>query len=194
VPPTPPPLVSDKDSPERSADALASRVAAAFREANHRVFEAARANPSARGMGCTAEAVLIDGGLAIVGHVGDSRVYRSRRGKLTQVTRDHTLVSRLVEFGQITEKEAETHPRRSELHQAVGGRPEVYPDVYCMILEPGDWLVVCSDGLSNQTSAEVIQTVLREAKNAERAARRLINMVLLDGAQDNVSLAVVRAS
>jgi serine/threonine protein phosphatase PrpC len=194
LPPTPLPLTVDKNSPERSADAHASRVAEALREANHRIFQAACDNPSARGMGCTSEVVLVDGRLAIVGHVGDSRVYRMRRGKLVQVTRDHTLVNRLVELGQITEKEAETHPRRSELHQAVGGRPEVYPDVYCVTLEPGDWLVVCSDGLSNQASLEVIQAALRESKNAEQAARRLINAVLLDGAQDNVSVAVVRAA
>lgn len=194
LPPTPPPSDCEKESAERSSDTHAARVAAALREANRRVFETARENPSARGMGCTAEVVVIDGGMAVVGHVGDSRVYRMRRGKLTQVTRDHTLVSRLIEFGQITEKEAETHPRRSELQQAIGGRPEVYPDVYGVTLEPGDWIVVCSDGLSNQVSLETLQAVLRDAKNAERAARRLVNMVLADGAQDNVSVAVVRAA
>ena len=112
-------------------------------------------------MGCTAEVVLIDGSTAVVGHVGDSRVYRMRGGKLVQITRDHTLVGRLVELGQITKAEAEIHPRRSELHEAIGGRPDVYPDVYSVALEPGDWMVVCSDGLSNQVSLDAIQGVLR---------------------------------
>jgi serine/threonine protein phosphatase PrpC len=182
------------DSPERTAEVYAERVTTALREANRQVFEAARANSAARGMGCTTEVVLVDGGLAVVGHVGDSRVYRMRRGKLTQVTRDHTIVSRLVELGQITEEEAEMHPRRSELHQATGGRPEVYPDVYAMTLEPGDWLLVCSDGLSNQTPPEMMQAVLREARSAERAARRFVNMALADGALDNVTVAVVRCA
>jgi len=184
----------DKEAEPRSADGYAERVANALREANRRVFEAAHANPGTRGMGCTAEVILVDGNLALVGHVGDSRVYRMKKGKLAQVTKDHTVIARLVELGQLTEEEAEHHPRRSELQQAIGGRPEVYPDVYAMILEPGDWILACSDGLSNQIGLDVMQGVLRETKNAERAARRLINMALFDGAQDNVTVAVVRAS
>ena len=117
-----------------------------------------------------------------------------RRSKLSQVTRDQTIVGRMVELGQLTEKEAETHPRRSELQQAIGGRPDVYPDIYSVTLEPGDWLLVCSDGLSNQISLAAMQAVFRESRNAERAARRLVNMALADGAMDNVSVAVVRVS
>lgn len=185
---------SDKGDAPRSPDGYAERVANALREANRRVFESAHAHPSSRGMGCTAEVLLVDGNIAIVGHVGDSRVYRMRKGKLSQVTKDHTVIARLVELGQLTEEEAEHHPRRSELQQAIGGRPEVYPDVYAMVLEPGDWILACSDGLSNQIGLDVMQGVLRETKNAERAARRLINMALFDGAQDNVTVAVIRAS
>lgn len=184
--------ITDAESPERTADAHAERVTAALREANRRVYEAAGDHQDARGMGCTAEVVLIDGPTAVVGHVGDSRVYRLRGGRLTQITRDHTTVSRLVELGQLTEEEAEVHPRRSELHQAIGGRPEVYPDVYAIALTSGDWLIVCSDGLSNQVSAPEIQEVLRDARSAERAARRLVNRALDAGALDNVTVAVAR--
>jgi serine/threonine protein phosphatase PrpC len=195
APPLPPnPVAADTESPDRTADAHAERVRAALVEANRRVSEAAAANPAARGMGCTAEVVLVDGGTAVLGHVGDSRVYRLRRGKLSQITRDHTVVARLVELGQLTEAEGEAHPRRSELQQAIGGRPEIYPDVYSVALEPGDWLLVCSDGLSNQVPANAIQGVLREARNAERAARRLVNLALADWALDNVTVAVVRVS
>lgn len=184
----------EKEIADRSADGYAERVASALREANRRVFEMAHAHPSSRGMGCTAEVILVDGNLTLVGHVGDSRVYRMKKGKLLQVTKDHTVIARLVELGQLSEEEAEHHPRRSELQQAIGGRPEVYPDVYAMSLEPGDWILACSDGLSNQIGLEVMESVLREAKNAERAARRLINMALFEGAQDNVTVAVIRAS
>ncbi|MBO0698130.1 MAG: protein phosphatase 2C domain-containing protein, partial [Zavarzinella sp.] len=192
--PVPAPVATDTESPERTADAHAERVRAALVEANRRVAEAAQAHPGTRGMGCTAEVVLIDGGTAVLGHVGDSRVYRMRRGKLSQVTRDHTVVARLVELGQLTEAEGETHPRRSELQQAIGGRPDLYPDVYSVALEPGDWLLVCSDGLSNQVPANTIQGVLREARNAEQAARRLVNVALAEWALDNVTVAVVRVS
>jgi serine/threonine protein phosphatase PrpC len=183
-----------KETAERTAEVYAERINSALREANRRIFETARAHPGARGMGCTAEVVLIDGPIAVVGHVGDSRVYRMRGGKITQVTRDQTVVARLVELGQITEEEAESHPRRSELQQAVGGRPEVYPDVYAMSLAPGDWLVVCTDGLSNQIPIDSMQAVLRESRNAEKAARRLVNMALAEGAADNVTVAVIRLS
>ncbi|HKB01534.1 MAG TPA: protein phosphatase 2C domain-containing protein, partial [Gemmataceae bacterium] len=192
--PPPLPVHADTEAPERTTDALAERVRAALVEANRQVFEAAHAHPDARGMGCTAEVVLVDGRTAILGHVGDSRVYRMRRGKLGQVTRDQTVVARLVELGQLTESEAETHPRRSELQQAIGGRPDIYPEVYSVALAPGDWLLVCSDGLSNQVPGEAIQAVLREARNAERAARRLVNLTLAEGALDNVTVAVVRVS
>jgi len=192
----PPPEVERPatETAERTAEVYAERINSALREANRRIFETARAHPGARGMGCTAEVVLIDGSIAVIGHVGDSRVYRMRGGKITQVTRDQTVVARLVELGQITEAEAESHPRRSELQQAVGGRPEVYPDVYAMTLAPGDWLVVCTDGLSNQISLDSIQAVLRESRNAEKAARRLVNMALAEGAADNVTVAVIRLS
>lgn len=191
VPPVPvPDAPADREATDRSPEAHGERVVGALREANRRVFETSRANPGTRGMGCTAEVVLIDGGQAVIGHVGDSRVYRMRRGKLIQLTKDHTLVSRLIEQGLLTEKEAETHPRRSELSQAVGGRPEVYPDVLVLTVEPGDWLLVCSDGLSNQVPLEAMQTALRESKTAERAARRLVNTALAAGALDNVTVAV----
>jgi PPM family protein phosphatase len=184
----------DRDSPERTPDAHAERVAEALREANRQVYGAARGGHGGRGMGCTAEVILIDGATAVIGHVGDSRVYRMRRGKLAQITRDQTVVGRLIEIGQLTEEEAESHPRRSELQQAIGGRPEVYPDIYSLALEPGDWLLACSDGLSNQTPVEVIEAVLRESRTAEKAARRLINQALVNDATDNVTVAVVRVS
>jgi serine/threonine protein phosphatase PrpC len=197
-PPGPPPVVpqftADPESEERTIDAHAERVSAALREANRRVNAVADAHHGSRGMGCTAEVVLVDGGTAVVGHVGDSRVYRMRRGKLIQVTRDHTLVSRLMELGQLTEAEAEIHPRRSELHQAIGGRPDVHPDIFTVTLEPGDWLLVCTDGLTNQVTTEAIQGVLDEARNAERAARRLVNLALYEGAIDNVTVAVIRVA
>jgi PPM family protein phosphatase len=138
--------------------------------------------------------VLIDGPTAVIGHVGDSRVYHQRRGKLTLVTQDQTFVGRLLVLGQLTPEEAEVHPRRAELQQAVGGRAELYPDTHVIGLEPGDWLLVCSDGLSNQVPMPTIEGVLHDARSAERAARRLVNLALADGAGDNLTVAVVRVS
>jgi serine/threonine protein phosphatase PrpC len=168
-------------------------VLEALKEANCAVFEEARKDNKHRGMGCTAEVLLVDGKQVFIGHVGDSRTYLLRHGRLSQVTRDQTLVSQLVALGQLTEAEAELHPQRSELQQAIGGRRDVYPDQYFLTLEEGDWLLVCSDGVSNQLKGPEIVSVMQSAGSAEKAARRLVNHAILAGAFDNVSVVVIRA-
>jgi serine/threonine protein phosphatase PrpC len=169
---------------------------AALREANRQVHAAARAPGSRRrGMGCTAEAVYVDGRHVVVGHVGDSRTYHLHEGRLIQMTRDQTLVNRLVELGTLTEEEAEHHPRRNELQQAIGGQPDVEPALYSSLLTPGDWVVVCSDGLSNHVGpGDLKQMLLSEAQSAEIAARRLVNLANIEGATDNATVVVIRAT
>jgi protein phosphatase len=169
----------------------------ALKHANKEVYTAGRTpGRGKRGMGCTAEAVYIDSRHVIAGHVGDSRVYHVHRGRLIQLTRDQTLVNRLVELGQLTAAEAEDHPRKNELQQAIGGQPDVNPGLYSGKLMRGDWVLVCSDGLTNHISNKELETMLtREAANsAEEAARRLLNLVNLRGATDNATIVVVRAS
>lgn len=184
------------DAPDTGGDALGafwqSRIIEALKEANRRVLTAAQEDPAARGMGCTAEVVVLDGRRAIVGHVGDSRVYHLRGREIKQLTRDHTIVNRWVEMGDLTPEEAEVHPRRSELHQAIGGREDVDPDVMQVRLRPGDWLLVSSDGLTTQLTVETIQAILEQSRSAEQAARRLVNRALVEGAIDNVTVAVLR--
>jgi protein phosphatase len=169
---------------------------AALREANRLVFQTSRAPGSKRrGMGCTAEVVYVDGRNVIVGHVGDSRTYHLHEGQLIQLTRDQTLVNRLVELGTLSAEEAETHPRRNELQQAIGGQPDVEPGLYHGTLTAGDWVLVCSDGLTNHVSAKDLhQMLLSEAMSAEMAARRLINLTLIEGATDNVTVVAIRAT
>ena len=164
----------------------------AMREVNRRIYNAAREGFGVQGMGCTAEVVLIEDDQLHIGHVGDSRVYLFRQGKLMQLTRDQTLVQRLVELGRITPEEAETHPRRAELQQALGGRPEVEPDLIYASLRTNDWLLICSDGLTNAVKPEQIAKELETARATEAAARRLINRANLANANDNVSLVLVR--
>jgi serine/threonine protein phosphatase PrpC len=169
----------------------------ALKHANKEVHTASRTpGKGKRGMGCTAECVYIDSRNVIAGHVGDSRVYHLHRGRLIQLTRDQTLVNRLVELGQLTAAEAEDHPRKNELQQAIGGQPDVNPGTYSGKLVRGDWVLVCSDGLTNHINNKELETMLtREAANsAEDAARRLLNLVNLRGATDNATIVVVRAS
>jgi protein phosphatase len=168
---------------------------AALKDANRHVYTAARSGIGRRGMGCTSEVVFVNGRHVIIGHVGDSRTYHLHQGKMIQVTRDQTLVNRLVELGTLTPEEAETHPRRSELQQAIGGHPDVDPALYHSPLKPGDWVVVCSDGISNHISADELKQMLQsEATSAEMAARRLVNFVNIKGATDNATVVVIRAT
>jgi protein phosphatase len=179
------PAGSPADARRRVSDALA--------EANRCVFQAAREAAARHGMGCTAEVVYLGGRQVVVGHVGDSRTYHFHGGQLEQVTQDHTLVSRLVRLGELAPREAETHPRRGELERALGGRADVEPEVYSATLTPGDWVVVCTDGLTRKVPAPQIQDVLERSASAEQAARRLANRANQAGADDNVTVVVVRA-
>lgn len=169
-------------------------LGAALKEANRQVCAASRTS-GRRGMGCTAEAVFVSPRFIVVGHVGDSRTYHLRQGQMLQVTRDQTFVNRMVELGQLTPEQAETHPRRSELQQAIGGHFDIEPALYDSPLLPGDWVLICSDGVSNHVSADELKHMLQsEATSAEMAARRLVNFVNLKGATDNATLVVVRAT
>jgi serine/threonine protein phosphatase PrpC len=179
-----------------SIDACKKILAATLKQANKDVYTAARTpGKGKRGMGCTAECVYVDSRHVVVGHVGDSRTYHLHQGRLVQLTRDQTLVNRLVELGQLTPEEAEDHPRKNELQQAIGGQPDVDPGVYHGLLKRGDWVLVCSDGLTNHIpAADLTMMLTREAMSAEDAARRLMNLVNLRGATDNATIVVIRAT
>jgi serine/threonine protein phosphatase PrpC len=169
-------------------------LAAALQDANRQVYSAARSGLGSEGMGCTVEVVYVDGRHVVVGHVGDSRTYHLHEGRLIQLTQDQTWVHRMVELGAMTAQEALEHPRRSELQQAIGGRADVEPALYDRRLKPGDWVVVCSDGLTNHTAPDTLKEMLQSAPSAEWAARRLVNSVNLAGATDNATVVVIRAT
>lgn len=181
-------------APPIDVNAVKMAIKTALRDANKLVFQTSRMPGSKRrGMGCTAEVVYVDGRNVVVGHVGDSRTYHLHEGRLIQMTRDQTLVNRLVELGTLSAEEAETHPRRNELQQAIGGQPDVDPGLYSGKMSAGDWIVVCSDGLTNHVTAKDLQDMLQnEGTSAELVARRLVNLTLIEGATDNVTVVVVR--
>src|SRR5436305_13968459 len=145
-------------------------------------------------MGCTVEDLYVEGKNVVAGHVDDSRTYILTEGRLVQMTRDQTLVNRLVELGTLSAEEAEDHPRKNELQQAMGGQPDVDPGIYHARLKPGDFVLVCSDGLTNHIKDKVLEQFLKiEAVSAELAARRLVNLVNIEGATDNATVVIVRA-
>jgi serine/threonine protein phosphatase PrpC len=173
----------------------ASGIADAVRAANRAVWDEAQANPDFRGMGTTLTALALirdgDAERFAVANVGDSRVYRLRKGRMEQLTVDHNLVSELVAEGQIGPEEAETHPQRHVLTRALGVYPEVEVDV--LITEPGvgDRFLLCSDGLSREVPDPQIESVLRRLASPLDAASELVALARLHGGSDNITVVVV---
>ena len=164
---------------------------AAIQSGSAAVFGAAQADRERHGMGTTVVACLLVERRAIIGHVGDSRAYLLRDGRLQALTRDHTIVEELVIRGMITADEAERHPYKNVLSRNLGSRAETKVDITEVDLKPGDRLMLCSDGLYGYASAEAIQYVLGSGDAPEHVTRDLIELALRGGGGDNVSTIVI---
>jgi len=172
------------------ADALEpeERVSAIIQEANRRIYERARKDTQASGMGTTVTAALVGEESVSIGHVGDSRAYRLRGGRLEQLTDDHSLVADLVRGGRLTPEEADVHPQRSVITRALGTDAEVDVDAFTFEAEPGDVVLLCSDGLTTMLTDEEIVAIVGEAKSLERAAKQLVKAANRRGGEDNVTV------
>jgi PPM family protein phosphatase len=158
------------------------------------VFLAAQHQTERQGMGTTVVACLVvDPGHVVIGHVGDSRAYLLRGGRLQALTRDHTVVQELLNRGVLSAEEAERHPYKNVLSRNLGGRAETQVDTVEVALQPGDRLLLCSDGLYGFASGEAIQYLLGSGDAPEHVARDLIDLALRGGGGDNVSAVVIEA-
>jgi protein phosphatase len=162
--------------------------------ANRQIHELARADPSRAGMGTTTTAALLDAGAeeVAIGHVGDSRAYRLRGGRLEQLTRDHSLVEEMRRKGQITDAQAEEHPQRSIITRALGPEPEVEVDVQTAPAAPGDVFLLCSDGLTTMVSEERIAATLTHSASLREAVRTLVEEANRAGGRDNITALAFR--
>jgi serine/threonine protein phosphatase PrpC len=142
-------------------------------------------------MGCTLTAALARGARALVANVGDSRTYRLRQGKLSLVTQDHSIVARLVEQGLIQPEEVYTHFQRSMIYRSLGIQPSLDVDMFTLDLEPGERLLLCSDGLWEMVRDGMIEEVLLERYDPQQACDRLVELANLAGGEDNVSVIVL---
>lgn len=158
---------------------------------NEAVLANARENPELAGMGTTMTLVeLKDGNVAEFAHVGDSRAYLSREGELRQLTTDHTVVAEYVASGALSPEEAAVHPQRSALTRAVGLGDELEVDSFQERLEPGDRLLLCSDGVNAMITDDDIGQALG-AGSAEEAAWDLVERANRAGGYDNITVVVV---
>jgi protein phosphatase len=162
--------------------------------ANRTIHELARADPSRAGMGTTLTAAIVDavGEEVAIGHVGDSRAYRLRAGKLEQLTRDHSLVEEMRRKGQITDAQAEDHPQRSIITRALGPEAEVEPDLQTVAAAAGDVFLICSDGLTTMLGEEQIAKLLAGASSMTAAVRALIDEANRAGGRDNITALAFR--
>ncbi|MFO7777587.1 MAG: Stp1/IreP family PP2C-type Ser/Thr phosphatase [Nitriliruptoraceae bacterium] len=160
--------------------------------ANERVSQLAIENPDYRGMGTTLTAALVEGRRLHVAHVGDSRAYLLRDGYFSQLTDDHTLVQHLVDEGQITREEAARHPQRSVITRAIGVSEDVEVDSMSLELQPGDQVLLCSDGLSGVVEDNDIAGTLLEVEETDDAVDALIELANDAGGPDNITVLLLR--
>ncbi|WP_379153204.1 Stp1/IreP family PP2C-type Ser/Thr phosphatase [Paenibacillus sp. sgz5001063] len=178
--------------PDLPEEELQGALAAAIYEANSAVHNEASRDEKYHNMGTTVVTVLLNGPDGYIGHIGDSRAYLIKDGIAVQLTDDHTLVNELFKNGQISHEELDNHPRRNVLTRALGTDAEVTADLAPVHLSQGELLLLCSDGLSNFVSQEHLGKVagIHEISLEERADR-LLQLALLAGGGDNISVALL---
>jgi serine/threonine protein phosphatase PrpC len=164
-------------------------VAELIQEANRRVYQRSSQDAAVSGMGTTMTVALVEDGTVAFGHVGDSRAYLIRDGKLKQLTEDHSLVAELVRSGKLSPEEADTHPQRSVITRALGTDPDVDVDTFSVETKPDDLFMLCSDGLTSMVEDEVIlQTVEKNRNDLQSAAKALIRAANKGGGEDNITV------
>jgi len=147
--------------------------------------------PGLAGMGSTVVCAIVRDARVLVAHMGDSRAYRLRAGHLKQLTKDHSLVRLLLDSGDITADEAATHPARGRLTRNVGMDGEPLPQTRLLKLNPGDLLMLCTDGLTGMLDDQTIQSILRESVPLNLRCQKLISSANQAGGKDNVTMVLV---
>ncbi|HEV7987922.1 MAG TPA: Stp1/IreP family PP2C-type Ser/Thr phosphatase, partial [Candidatus Binataceae bacterium] len=174
----------------------ADMLTAALEEANSKIIEYVGSHPESRGMGSTGVCAIVTPADAAVAWVGDSRAYVLEGATLRQVTKDHSLVQRLVEIGQITAEEAHTHEHKNVITRSLGARPSgpAGAEALALKLKRGDKLMLCSDGLTAHVMDPEIRDILGRNADPFDAARELVVAANAGGGTDNISVIVVYAS
>ena len=175
------------------AKAATDALRAAVESANRTVVSQAKADPNLAGMGTTLTAVLLRGNRLHLAHVGDSRAYLLRDAEdINQLTTDHTLVEQLVQDGRLSRDEVSSHPQRSVITRAIGVDVDVDVDTLEQVLQPGDQVLLCSDGLSGPVSDAEIADLLLTEPDGQRAVDTLIQAANNAGGPDNITVVLLR--
>jgi len=172
---------------------IENSLKAAVRQANRAILSYGEEQSGARGLGCTVTSALVQDDHAFIVNVGDSRTYLYRASDgLTKVTRDHSVVASLVDAGIIQPDDIYTHPKRNQIYRSLGEKPFVEVDPFTVQLQPGDKLLLCSDGLWDMVRDPEIKHVLETpTSDPQQTGNNLITAALNGGGEDNVSVIVV---
>lgn len=169
-----------------------NRVVTGIKLSNRRIFEAASADAKLKGMGTTIVVTFFVNETCYIGHVGDSRVYRFRDGKLTQLTEDHSLLNDYIKMRQLTPEEIEAFPHKNVIVRALGMKATVQVDIMHENPQSGDVYLLCSDGLSGMISDDQMAHILAEEDDLDAGCERLIEMANEHGGTDNITVILVR--
>ena len=175
---------------EDSAESVRERMRYAMNQASSAIRREAQIHPIHSGMGTTMVALIVENSRAYIGHVGDSRAYLFRLGSLTRLTRDHTVVQQEIDAGRLTPELARVVPHKNMLTQSVGCHGPVEPDTSVHIVQDGDLILLCSDGLTDPLDDEQLRGIIAARVYAD-LAEELVEQALAHGTEDNVTAVVV---
>jgi protein phosphatase len=158
---------------------------------NEEIYQESMSDEAFFGMGTTFVAVTIINGMGYVVNVGDSRLYKVTKDEIRQITLDHSMVEELVRSGDLTPQEAKRHPRRNIITRAVGVGATVLPDFFEIDVEPGDYLLLCSDGLSNMIQDDELYSIVNSDRVIDDKVKYLIDRANYYGGYDNIAAVLV---
>ncbi|GGJ86400.1 protein phosphatase [Lentibacillus kapialis] len=175
----------------QSSEASEKWLKDAFEEANLALLEHAQNNEACAGMGTTVVAAICTDEFVAVAHIGDSRCYKLTDGEFKQITEDHSLVNELVRSGELSEEDAEHHPRKNVLLKALGTEADITPDTQSTKWRSESKLLLCSDGLTNKVTDEELSSFIQEQEDVRSVGRDMIELANERGGEDNISLVIV---
>ena len=173
---------------KRSEIEILKRVQTTFSLANERILNHVKKTPLHKGMGCTAELIAFSDGNFVLGHLGDSRIYRIQRGQLRQLTKDHSFIQQQIDKDLISPEEARKHPLRHVITRALGIEEKCDLDILRGKTHSGDLFLLCSDGLTDMVDDNLIHKVLSSFMDLAQKTEKLVEMAISAGGRDNVTV------
>jgi serine/threonine protein phosphatase PrpC len=174
-----------------SAKYIAAAAEEAAKKANADIYEKSLTDSAYSGMGTTLVSVISDGSKAVILNIGDSRAYVIDREGIARITRDHSVVEDLLIMGDLTKEEARSHPRRNLITRALGTESTIECDIFVRDVKKGDYILLCSDGLSNMVDDQEILYEVLHGGEKEQACDRLIDIANSRGGKDNITVVLL---